>query len=30
MAGMNPRVDALDESREVGFVLIVCIRSFGD
>jgi len=30
VAGMNSRVDVLHDSREVEFVVIVCIRSFGD
>jgi len=29
-AAMNPRVDALHNEREVEFVVIVSIRSFGD
>jgi len=30
VAAMNPRVDALHDRRDVEFVVIVSIRSFGD
>jgi len=30
VAAMNPRVDALHDRREVEFVVIVSIRSYGD
>ena len=30
MAVMNPRVDTLHDGREVEFVVVVFVRSFGD